>query len=73
MTCWLCVLSLVDRNAVTCVRISWLSLACLLQKCMEVKSMTVCASDAGCSSLARTVRACHACFAVFVSGENEMV
>ena len=73
MTCWLGELSMVDRNAVTCVRNSWLSLACTLQKCMDVKSMTVCESDAGCRSLARTVRACHACFAVCVPGENEMV
>ena len=35
--------------------------------------MTVCPSDAGRSSFARTVRACHACFAVCVSGENDMV
>ena len=73
MMCWCGVLSLVCRNAVTCVRISWLAFACLLQKCMEVKSMVFCPSVAGCSSRARTVRACHACFGVFVSGENEMV
>ena len=73
MMCWCGVLSLVCRNAAICVRISWLLFACVLQKCMDVKSMVVCPSVAAWSSRARTVRACHACFAMFVSGAKEMV
>ena len=73
MMCWFGVLSRVCRNHVTCVRISWLLFALSWSKCMEVKSIVVCVSIAGCSSRARTVRACHANVAACVSGANEMV
>ena len=73
MMCWFGVLSRVCRNPVTCVRISWLLFALSWSKCMEVKSMVVCVSVAGCSSRAPTVRACHANFVVSVSGVNDIV
>ena len=73
MMCCCGVLSSVCRNPVSCVRISWLLFALSWSTCMEVKSMVVCVSVAGCSSRARTVRACHANFAVSVSGANDIV
>ena len=73
MMCWFGVLSRVWRNAQACVRISCFLFALSWSMCIDVKSMVDCVSVAGCKRRARTVRACHANFAVFVSGENDIV